>query len=205
MIYKVISGQATENEKAELDRWIAFDPSNKEDFDDMKFAVEGVKNTEERIQRSNSFYDGLRKIEGMIEFSKRKKKKMRLYKLAGLAVALIVFSLTTLYFFEWPPYSKIQVNSTEWDAIDKGTDKILLTSLKFDDVTLDEIISTLEKKYGLTFEVSTEELLSCRFTGTFYRDITVDDIIRTLGQSIGFDYSTLNKQKYELHGKGCKV
>ena len=205
LIHKFLSGQASELEKVELSEWIATDPANKEDFEDIKFVMDSAKNVDERIDRNDPFYDGLRKIESMIEVLKRKDRKIKLYKILSFILAGIIFSIAiATYVFDWHPYSKIQVITTvKSDANNEQT--IILYNLKFDNDTLGGIIDTLEDKYGLVFKVSSEELLSCRFTGTFYRGISIDDIIRTLSQSIGFEYTTLNAQKYELHGKGCKA
>lgn len=206
LIHKVISGIATASEKAELSEWIASDLSNKEDFEDIQFAMEGVKNTDAGADSNDPFYKGLRKIESLIEIFKRKDKKIKIYKSVSLILAIVSISLVIFFcVFGWRPSSKIQVTSALKETADNAPNNIVLDNLKFDDTTLAGIINTLEKEYGLIFEVSTEELLSCRFTGTFYRDISIEDVIRTLAQSIGFDYKILKSYKYELRGKGCNI
>ncbi len=206
LIHKVLSGQASELEKVELSEWIASDPANKEDFEDIKFVMDSAKNVDERTDRNNPFYDGLRKIEGAIEVLKRKDKKIKLYKTLSLISLGLIFSFgIAAYIFDWHPYSKIQITTTINNDGNNVQNKILLENLKFDDDTLGRIIAILEKEYGMVVKVSTVELLSCRFTGTFYRGISIDDIVHTLSESIGFEYAALSEHNYEIRGKGCKA
>ena len=78
-------------------------------------------------------------------------------------------------------------------------------NLKFEDELLENILKILEKEYGLKFDVNKQEILACRFTGTFYRGATIDDIIRTLTGTMGMEYKILNTKKYHLKGKGCSA
>jgi len=43
----------------------------------MKFTVEGAKNRSEQVDGNDPFYDGLRKIESLIEVLKRKDRKIK--------------------------------------------------------------------------------------------------------------------------------
>jgi hypothetical protein len=76
-------------------------------------------------------------------------------------------------------------------------EKIIFKSSK-----MTEVISTLEKYYGITIQVNDPEIMNCKYTGVFHKS----DIKNTLDLlSISFNLSYDKKDgKYMLSGKGCK-
>jgi ferric-dicitrate binding protein FerR (iron transport regulator) len=63
LIHKVLSGDATEAEKAELNDWISSDPNNAEEYEDLKLLYEGSVNIEEKInERDDQYYSNRKAI-----------------------------------------------------------------------------------------------------------------------------------------------
>lgn len=205
LIHKVLSGNATEAEKAELQAWILSDPDHAEEFDDIKLLYDNASNIEERIiERDDEFYDGLRRIQGRIKALKRARKKARVYRIAGIATLVSIIIITvSLYLFNLNKRSAISLEPPRQVGSSIASGIRLTDNLSFEDVALETIVDLLEDRYHLIFKVGSKEILSCRFTGTFYRGITIDEMIRTLAQSQNFSYTVVNSKTYALHGKGC--
>lgn len=197
LIYKVLSGKATEAEKAELQTWIGSDPAHAEEFEDIKLLYDNASNVTERIIADDEeFYSGLRKIKSRIKALKQARKNARLYKIAAVVTLLsIVAIMASMDIF----------NVNKWSASGNPiTSKIVLDrSLSFQEATLESIFKLLQDKYHVIFEVGSGDMLSCRFTGTFYRGITINEMINTLAQSENFNYTVMNGKTYAVHGKGC--
>lgn len=201
LIDKVLRGKATESEKANLTRWIAADPANKADYDDLKLMYENAAKTIENIGDDDPFYDGLRRIESAIEILKKKGKKIKRHKTIRIVLGIVAFFMAVMA----GSWLRSHYTETQLSTRREGKDTVMVLSapLRFDDATLEEIIKTLEEKYGLAFNVSTKELLTCRFTGSFSRGSSIPDIVRFLAESMGFDYKILSRHLYVLHGEGC--
>lgn len=204
LIHKVLCANANEAEKAELKAWISSDPGHAEEFEDLKLLYENALNIEERIaERDDKFYGGLRNIHDRIKALKRGRKKARLYKIAGIVIGISAIVITvSIYLFNLHkpiPQLPDKIN----DGITSGI--LLYGNLSFENTTLESIFKILEDRYHLTFKVGSKELLSCRFSGTFFRGLTIDEMIRVLAQSENFNYTVVNSKTYELHGEGCPL
>lgn len=204
LIHKVLSNSATESEKVELQTWIATDPNHAEEFEDMKLLYDNTSNIADRIsERDDGFYDGLRRIQGRIKALKRARKHARFYRTAGIATLISALIIAAIYLFNLNERFGVTPETPREtdDAIILGIR--LDDNLSFEDAALESIFDLLEDRYQLTIKVSSERMLSCRFTGTFYRETTMEEMIRTLAQSENFNYTVENKKTYVLNGKGC--
>jgi len=77
------------------------------------------------------------------------------------------------------------------------TEKIVFNNTK-----LAQVISTLDKYYATSIKISNEEILNCRFTGTFKKS-TIDQVLQVL--AISLDLSSSKEGKgYILTGEGCQ-
>lgn len=204
LIHKVLSGHASELEKADLNRWIESDPANKEEFEDIKFLMDNAEHSENNVDQNDSFYDGLRKIKSTIELLKARNKKIKLYKVLSLILVGVILSfIVATYLFDWNPYQKKQIdNSAGGESYNVGS-RILTDPLKFDNVLLGELFRSLETNYDLVILVKSKELLSCRFTGSFSKGVTIDHIMHSLSKAIDFECTAIQEGKYEIQGRGC--
>lgn len=74
-------------------------------------------------------------------------------------------------------------------------------SFRFQNTSVEEIISSLSDVYGLKIEVSSESLLKCEFNGVF-DNIAPENILHALSFSMGAKLSFENGV-YTLTGSGC--
>lgn len=200
LIHKVLCGKASDAEKAELNAWVSSDIDHAEEFDDIKQLYEGSLDIGQRMtERDPTFYDGLLNIKHRIKALKRAREKSKIYKVTGMVTLLIVVGMiATVHLFNAGKFSKLNT-----EAPDAKDGIRIYDNLRFQDATLETIFHLLEDRYELVFDVDSDEILSCRFTGTFYRGITIDEVVRTLAQSENFDYRNPDFGTYALSGKGC--
>ena len=205
LIHRVLTSKATAVEQAELNEWISRDPGNAREYDDIKFLYEGSQDIEHKIlERDEHFYDGFRNIERRIEGVKRRNRRSRLFKVAGIAImaaGLALMAITQL--FTSGPSTENSIRPSDGKHTGTVYGVVLSDNLKFENVTIESIIGLLEGRYDLVFVVTSKRLLSCRFTGTFYQGTSVVELINTLALSADFDFNIINAHKYALSGNGC--
>src|SRR5258706_10143601 len=73
---------------------------------------------------------------------------------------------------------------------------------KFENASLADIISTLEKDFDIRIEVEQKKTLTCRFTGTFYNN-PAEDIIKIVSDGLNLRRESDKKGGYRLTGRGC--
>ena len=83
LTYKVLSGQANESEKEELDRWIAQSEANRREFEDIRLLWENSATRENGDETNDSGFEEVRS-----RLKKRVAKKRRIR--AGLWMLLVV-------------------------------------------------------------------------------------------------------------------
>lgn len=202
LIYKVLSGEASESEKTAVDKWRTEHPANAEEYEDIKLLYQADQDFEARVnERDEHFYDGLRNIQKQIKKIKRRRSILEIAKTFGIAllIAAVVFSLIR-YSIQLPYKPKITGNE------EKDLSTLFLTdNLVFEEAALRSIIHTLESQYQVTVQASNNNLLSCKFTGTFSRGISIEEMLRTLAHAEGFDVTTNVPGIVELHGDGCQL
>jgi ferric-dicitrate binding protein FerR (iron transport regulator) len=202
LIYKVLSGEASESEKTALEKWRTEHPANAEDYEDIKLLYQADQDFDARVnERDEQFYDGLRNIQLQIKKIKRKHRILGLAKTFGMAVLItaVIFSI-----------SLITIQLAHQSRISRSKERDIATlllndNLVFKDTTLRNIMHMLESQYPLTIHTRNRGLLSCKFTGTFYRGISIEDMLRMLALAEGFDVTTNEPGIVELDGEGCQL
>jgi hypothetical protein len=194
LIRKVLMNEASEEERAEVHAWIASDPRNADEFEDLKLFYK--ENTgDHEPEHSEEFYEPLKKIQVSIKLIKQKKRKLRFFKTAGIStVVSCFFFAATVYFFN----SKI----TAYNNVGNVSGITLSAELKFKDAPLSVILKAIEKKNQIVFTEPTAELLKCRFTGTFCKGAAIGDVMDILAESEKFQY-VFKANNIVLTGKGC--
>lgn len=195
LIYKVLSGQATETDQEKLRKWLAKAPANKEEYEDIKRVYQADQNFEEReANRDEKFYDDFRNVLVRIDRIKRQRRITR-WAITMLTSILI----TVLIAIGW---DQMHQPTTTTTATKDAVSIQLATDLVFEEVTILEIFETLESDYQVTIQASNKNLLACRFTGTFYRGTSIKDMVHAVAQAEDFRLSAKGLQM-EIHGEGC--
>lgn len=75
--------------------------------------------------------------------------------------------------------------------------------LYFDDVTMDEAVAQLAKRFNVKIKFANEESKDCRFTATFLKGESLDEILQII---TSFNHITYQKKAGEIiiSGNGCK-
>lgn len=181
IIYRVLSGTASSEEKEEVERWVALSKSNREEYEDLRLLYQFSKvNPETRgDSRLPERFERIR-CAATARLA-RKARTRQAYRLAG---ALACFGLAA---FLW---SHVLINTQP-------------ASLQFRDEALRHVIPVVERRFGVEVHVDEDALKSCRFTGTFYRVDTPDDILHSISQAVKANLVVAGPGKYRLFGGGC--
>jgi hypothetical protein len=199
LMYKILSGNATELEINEFTSRISNEPGYAEEFEELRLVYESSLNIEEKIvERDDRFYDGLRKIQDRIKALKIAKKRTKRFKIAGISVAIAAtFFMTFLYVLGSNSPFRLTIPITPGIVLNENLD--------FEEASLESIIDLLENKYHLVIKVSSNELLPCKFTGMFQKGLTIESVIRTLAQAEDFKCKMIDQETYEFQGTGCPL
>jgi ferric-dicitrate binding protein FerR (iron transport regulator) len=177
MMFKVLSGQATELEKKDLDIWITKSDANREEFYDLKLLWESSK---EEQRQDNHFYDSLYKIQAKIRQRQSRKRTKFIVWIAPVAIGL-----TGLLLYFVSPLTQSPDN------------------LRFNNAPLRLVVDALESKYYIQIEVENKEILTCQFTGSFYMVDNPQDAIRSICSALNLKYEVISGERYRLTGFGC--
>lgn len=177
LIYKVLSGEASLDEKQELDEWIAKSETNREEFEDIKLLWEISPLPSDAEQDENGFD----KIRQRIQQRSRRKKQIR-----AVLYACIVITLAVLFF--------LLLRQT-WLRNPDG--------VQFNHTGMKDVIRMLENKYHIQIEVNNPELLKCHFTATLYKIQDKQTALRSIEHSLDVAFIAQSKRKYNLVGNVC--
>lgn len=179
LIFKVLSGEATPDERAELEQWIAQSEANKSEYEDLKL-LWGTSDVASNIEDEN-FYDGFVKIKSKFKQRRAVLRRKRLFMWTSVMIATVL--ITIALFVTTDPAS---------DAL-----------VRFDDAPLAEVITVLENEFHIDIETDSREILVCRFTGTFYKKNNEQAFIRSLSNALNLQYELKSHHTYRLKGSGC--
>jgi ferric-dicitrate binding protein FerR (iron transport regulator) len=180
LIYRVLRGVASEDEREELSRWLGRSAANREEYENLKLVYRYSWHVRGAV-KDTRYYERLEHIRRTAGARlNRKVRARRVLRLVGalacIALAVFVWSHAI---FDFRP-----------------------TSLHFQDQTLGHVLSRIERSYGIEVQVEKGALESCRFTGTFYRVDRPDDVIRSISRAINAELVSTAPGKYRLLG-GC--
>lgn len=180
LIYKVLSQQATREEKAELECWILESEENRQEFEDIKLLWESSNAPDESHLADDSGFDWIKLR--MKEHIKRKRRIRTLFStlLLILITSLLVFLLSKTWFAP-------------------------LEQIRFDRMEMSDVIKVLEERYKIEIEVTNPRILSCRYTAIL---LNVDDehlVLTSIEHSLNVKFIDQGKNKYNLVGDVCSV
>jgi ferric-dicitrate binding protein FerR (iron transport regulator) len=178
MILHVLEGKASKQQRATLSHWVSKSDANKWEYNDIRLLWYAAQT---RLEFSDSTVTGFIKIRS--EVARQKEDRVR--KTFSIVVVTILISLCTAYFYFF---------------LHKPSPDLYL---KFEKTPLSEVFKTLETTYDISISVPQEAILTCSFTGTFYRPDAGQDIVKSISQALGMHLKILSPQTLRLEGSGC--
>ncbi|MES2457584.1 MAG: FecR domain-containing protein [Bacteroidota bacterium] len=94
-------------------------------------------------------------------------------------------------------YAQLKVNAVEvvsWKDED----------LYFDDVTVAEIVKTLEERFKVKIKFANTEIKSCRLSATFLKSQSLSQVLEVIKQFNQINYTYSDSETILLTGEGCK-
>jgi ferric-dicitrate binding protein FerR (iron transport regulator) len=182
LIYKVLSGEADESEKKELDVWLAQSEENKIEFNDIELLWRGSTDADRSLSEK-PFRKGLTKIKALMQ-SRLKQRERE--KRTRVILLLLSGALIALLFFLFPSRHQEPAGP-----------------LTFTHATLEQVIETLEHDYPVRIELEDPRIKACTFTGIFYHVKNVDEILHVLDESLHLSHYPLGEGRYLIRGSGC--
>jgi ferric-dicitrate binding protein FerR (iron transport regulator) len=74
--------------------------------------------------------------------------------------------------------------------------------LRFDDVSLAQVVKALERWYNIDITFSNEEILNCRINGQF-KEQSLESVLNSIQYMYNIDYRYRTQNQIVLYGKGC--
>ena len=75
-------------------------------------------------------------------------------------------------------------------------------TLYFDNNTLEEVATRLERWYNVSIEFENEKIKYCRINGQ-YKDMNLNSVLKSIQYMYQIDYKFSNQNNIKLYGKGC--
>lgn len=179
LIYKVLSQEATPNEKAELERWILESEENLQEFEDIKLLRESSFSPDESVGDDSGF-DRIK-----LRMKKHVKRKRRIRTLFSTLLLTLVTSFLVILL------------SKTWFAP--------LEQIRFEGMEMSEVIKVLEERYKIKIEVTNPRILSCQYTAILLK---VDDehlVLTSIEHSLNVKFIDQGRSRYNLVGNACSA
>jgi ferric-dicitrate binding protein FerR (iron transport regulator) len=177
IIYRVISGNATEEEREEVARWIAFSKANREEYEDLKLFYRFSKKNGPVRRADVHFEERFEQIRRRATM--RLKRKARIRHARFLVGALVCVTFAAFL----------------WGQVIMG---IRPMSLQFQDQELRQVLTVVEREYGIEVHIDEAALESCRFTGTFHRVHEPEILVLAISDAINAHFERRRPGEYSL-------
>jgi ferric-dicitrate binding protein FerR (iron transport regulator) len=175
---KMVNGTAQPSEADAFGQWMAESTAHREEFRQFRQLWGDLKGPwPQATDRAP-----LASIRQRVLTNKRKRQKRKMIVYAAALMAVLATGLWLTRGQEQTPFRE---------------------NLSFNNVTLQELASTLEDRFHAHINIEDKELVKCRFTGSFYKTSTVEDIMRTIAFSLNLEIKTKGAEQYEWKGHGC--
>ena len=181
LIHRVLTNTATDSERKELSDWIAASHENKEEFHNIRLLWSQTNST---IDQNPS--EGFSKIRTQIENEIRKGRHAQMIRASTTFGVLILLAFIPIAIFHL-------------------NDKVPHKYLHFENASVETVIKAIESQYDVTIQVEESELLSCKFTGTFYHIQFTSSVLQELSTAMNLSFEELDNRKFKLKGLGCKA
>ncbi|HEV8512749.1 MAG TPA: FecR domain-containing protein, partial [Cyclobacteriaceae bacterium] len=169
LIYKVLSAQADESEKKELEEWMAQSQENKIEYSNLQLLWEALTHPDPSLPKTQ-LDEGLSKIRGLMQLKKLKKQNKRFWAI----MLLLIVTLLLVFIF------LLHLRSHSRNG-----------HLVFKNISLEQIVKTLEKEYCVRIELENKKISSCPFTGVFYQTKDIEGILETIDKALALQHRAL--------------
>lgn len=178
LIYKVLSEDATPEEKADLERWMLESEDNRQEFEDIRLLWENSPSQDEDYPADDNSFEMLRR---RINRLVRRRRRIRVF-FSSLLLALTAVSILLLL-------------RATWFATPE--------QLQFDEMKMSEVIKVLEGRYGIEIPVRNPAILRCRYTAVLLEVEDEEPVLRSIEHSLNVKFIDLGNGRYELVGTNC--
>jgi ferric-dicitrate binding protein FerR (iron transport regulator) len=181
VIYKVLSGTATGDEARAVSDWIARSRENQEEYNSLRLLwMSGNFTVTDRSSKSEGFFAIRNFIEEQIKKNTRQKQR----KTVAIFLSAVIIAMVPV----------IIINSRHEAA---------KSYIRFEQTSFESVIRSMEANYNVKIEVERPDLLTCQFTGTFYKVDGTDDVMQSLANAMNLKCEELSDNVYKLSGLGC--
>jgi len=178
LIYKVLSDEATAQEKEELERWLRESPENREEFEDLKLIWEYTPSEADNLVANDAVFEKIR-----LRAKAHLKRKQHI-RTALSAVLLVLAALLSIYLLQ-----------RTWLAS--------LEPVEFKGQEMRSVIKVLERKYNIEINVDNPAILDCRYTAVLLRVDDAREVLRSIEHSLKVKFIGRGENTYNLVGEGC--
>jgi ferric-dicitrate binding protein FerR (iron transport regulator) len=191
LMHRFLTGQATAAEAAELEAWIAADPENAQNMEDMRILYGDAP-----LQSETEPGDNDERRQAFLARLDRYEAKQKRWRIAGTIAASMLITLVIFVslVYIWPGAGADRLNADELR---------LAEDVHFNDVSIGEIIRLLQDDYRFEVRTASPALSQCRFTGSFSGGTSVTDLIEIVAQAKGFNVTYPSDRIVIFSGKGC--
>ncbi|MBL7858154.1 MAG: DUF4974 domain-containing protein [Cyclobacteriaceae bacterium] len=190
LIHRVLIGKASEEEIADLERWMSLDPDNATEFEDMKLLYSDSQETED--DSNDSSKDSWKKIEDGIHRLQTRERRINSLKMVGAATGIYVLIIFGYNIF----------GTDRASAMDDG---LLTQTLHYRDARIRDVMHSIEENSHFNVTLASSELEACKFTGSFKGGTSIREVIETLAKAKDLNVRYTSEQAVVLNGNPCKM
>lgn len=108
------------------------------------------------------------------------------------------------------PDQQITFNKNREVTEQKAVDSYEVTAwiekdIYFEDATIDQAVSQLEKRFGVTIILNNSRINDCKFTATFVKGEDIEQILRVLCDFNNATLTANGNNNFEIHGGTCPL
>jgi len=193
LMHKVLVGQASESEVAELERWLSLDPANATEFEELKLLYwDSWKADKSNDGTSDSSWT---KIENAIHRIQARKKYFSYLKVA--AVATGIYAIMALGY--------VVTSSGTNNPLGKVRGDLLTHTVHYKDTPIGKVMTTIQENCDLKIMLASTELAECKFTGSFKGGTSIREVIETVAKAKDLKVNYTAEQTVVLSGSHCKM
>lgn len=192
-MHKVLVGEASETEVAELEQWLALDPVNATEFEELKLLYWDSWNAD--MADTGSSDNSWNKIEKAIHRIQTRQKYFSYLKVAAMATGIYALMI----------WGYAATSSATHNALVESPGDMLSQTIHYRDIPIEEVVMAIEDNYDFNVTLASSELGECKFTGSFKRGTSIQEVIETLAMAKDLTVVYTTEHSVLLSGGPCKM
>lgn len=189
-MHRVLIGKASDEEVAELERWLSLDSANTMEFEEMKLLYSDSWELQHVTRTASS--QSWNKIEDAIHSIQARERRINSLKRMGMA--------TGIYFLVIFSYNTISIHGRR--AL---RDDHLTQTVHYKDARISEVMNTIQENYQFKITLASSQLEACKFTGSFKGGTSIREVIETVAKAKDLNVNYTAEQTVVLSGYPCKI